>query len=170
MVSCSTNGVAAQAVAVSHALNSEALHGDIGLVSASARDVADSVHALATNGLLWTEPMTEPPVNTVALLDPLTVLAVLLSYVNIDGSIALMPDDILDESCNQDRHCTSGSAVVIFRDCLAKTSRGRAPCRWIQAMGSRPGRQHLLVFQQLCRETWCQRTALRGLSWFAHGG
>jgi hypothetical protein len=92
VVSSSVNGVAAQAVAVSHALNSEALRGDIGLVSSSAHAVATSVHELLAPQCLWAETAT----NAVALLDPISGLAVRLSYVNLDGSIALMPDENLD--------------------------------------------------------------------------
>jgi hypothetical protein len=160
VVSCSTNGVAAQAVAVSHALNSEALRGDIGLVSASARDVASSVHALASSGLLW----AEPPVNAVALLDPITGLAVRLSYVNIDGSIALMPDDIFDEPS-----ATKTDTAPLAPPLSSAATAPQKP-RWFQTMGSSPGQRHLIVFQQLSREAWCQRDTLRGLSRFAHGG
>jgi len=93
VVSSSVNGVAAQAVAVSHALNSEALRDDIGLDSASARQVANSVNDLVQSRSIWADCS-----NAVALLDPITGLAVRLSHVSIDGSIALIPDECLEQS------------------------------------------------------------------------
>ena len=93
-VSSSVNGVAAQAIAVSHALNTAALRNGLGFNGASAAQVSDSVRALfGTNGTgLWAEHAP----NTVALLDPITGLAVRLVHVHCDGFIALMPEDASD--------------------------------------------------------------------------
>jgi hypothetical protein len=90
-VSSSVNGIAAQAISVSHALNSAALRGNIGFNGASADAVSSSVRELVGKGgtAMWA---AHAP-NTVALLDPITGLAARLVHVNCDGSLALVPDD-----------------------------------------------------------------------------
>ena len=90
VVSSDVNGIAAQAIAVSHALNTPAVRSQIGFNAASATEVSSSVRRLVGSGTeLWTA--REP--DTVALIDPLTGLAVRLVHVNVDGSLALVPDD-----------------------------------------------------------------------------
>jgi len=93
-ISSSVNGIATQAIAVSHALNSPALRGPSGLGAASAPAVTDSVRRLVGHGGLWS---TCAP-SVVAILDPLTGLAVRLAPVNVDGTIALMPDPLVSPS------------------------------------------------------------------------
>ena len=86
-VSSSVNGIAAQAIAVSHALNTPAVHGQVGFNGASAGEVTQSVQRLVGHSGLWSD--AEP--NAVALLDPITGLAVRLVHVNVDGTLALLP-------------------------------------------------------------------------------
>ena len=65
------DGIAAQAVAVSQALASGAMRDGSGLLSASAVEVSASVRALQARRQLW-----EAPSGPIALLDPITGLAV----------------------------------------------------------------------------------------------
>jgi hypothetical protein len=82
-VSSSVNGIAAQAIAVSHALNTPAVRGQVGFNG----EVTQSVQRLVGHSGLWSD--AEP--NAVALLDPITGLAVRLVHVNVDGTLALLP-------------------------------------------------------------------------------
>ena len=78
------DGIAAQAVAVSHALTSGIMRENTGLLSASAAQVAASVRALQGRSSLW-----GAPAGPIALLDPVTGLAVRLVHVRLDGTLAL---------------------------------------------------------------------------------
>jgi len=79
-VSSTVNGIAAQAIYISHTLNTwTTLRGGIGFNGASADAVSSSVHALV--GKDGTVVWARYPPNTVALLDPITGLAARLVHV-----------------------------------------------------------------------------------------
>ena len=78
------DGIAAQAVAVSHALASGVMRDGAGLLSASAAEVSASVRALQARRRLW-----EAPPGPIALLDPISGLAIRFAHVRLDGTLAL---------------------------------------------------------------------------------
>ena len=78
------DGIAAQAVAVSHALATGSMREGSGMLSASAQEVASSVRQLQSERSLWA-----PPPGPIAILDPVTGLAVRLAHVRLDGTLAL---------------------------------------------------------------------------------
>ena len=66
---------------MSQVLNTPAVRGHVGFNGASAGEVTQSVQRLLGHSGLWSN--AEP--NAVALLDPITGLAVRLVHVNVDG-------------------------------------------------------------------------------------
>jgi hypothetical protein len=78
------DGIAAQAVAVSHALATGSMREGSGMLSASAQDVASSVRQLQAERSLWA-----PPPGPIAILDPVTGLAVRLAHVRHNGTLTL---------------------------------------------------------------------------------
>jgi hypothetical protein len=78
------DGIAAQAVAVSHALATGTTRAGSGLLSASAQAVSDSVRSLSAARPLWASPP-----GPIAILDPVSGLAVRLAHVRLDGTLAL---------------------------------------------------------------------------------
>ena len=82
------DGIAAQAVAVSHVITSGNMRDGVGLLSASAAEVAASVRSLQAQRPLW-----GGAAGPIALLDPVTGLAVRLAYVRLDGTLVLDEED-----------------------------------------------------------------------------
>jgi len=78
------DGIAAQAVAVSHALTSGFMRNSSGLLGANADQVSASVRGLQSRHSLW-----GAPAGPIALLDPISGLAVRLAHVRLDGTLAL---------------------------------------------------------------------------------
>ena len=78
------DGIAAQAIAVSHALTSGFMRNSSGLLGANADQVSASVRGLQSRHSLW-----GAPAGPIALLDPISGLAVRLAHVRLDGTLAL---------------------------------------------------------------------------------
>jgi hypothetical protein len=78
------DGIAAQAVAVSHDLATGSMRSDTDMLSASAQEVASSVRRLQIERPLWA-----PPSGPITILDPVSGIAVRLAHMRLDGTLAL---------------------------------------------------------------------------------